>query len=145
MQLHTYREARFLLIRDTLNAIAQRLGVFSRNEINDTLATVLFDGWECTIRATDGIGMKIRHTLEVEIKHIVEKERKWIFTIDVLGANMCKNCYFPGLGNYGKDVDSLDNETWDDLLMLPELFGDAAAPLLETRYAPKTQTRVLRK
>ena len=136
MVLNSAREARFLLVKDSLNAIAQRLGYLNQEQLNQLDgARISDDGWEVHVRASNGIGMRIRHTMEVSIRNYDDPDiLDWDFTIDVLGANQCKNCYFGQLGNHGKDVDSLDEEDWKDLLYLPELFADYVALQLTEKH-----------
>lgn len=136
MEFKSRREARFLLIKDSLNAIAQRLGYLNQEELNNIGQIGIGDGYFVTINSSAGIGMKIRHTMEVSILDN-SLEYAWRFTIDVLGKNQCKNCYFPGLPNFGRDVDHLSDDDWEDLKWLPELFADAVHEILYTRFQAK--------
>uniref|UniRef100_A0AB39CCH5 Uncharacterized protein n=1 Tax=Pseudomonas phage RVTF4 TaxID=3236931 RepID=A0AB39CCH5_9VIRU len=136
MEFKSRRDARFVLIKDQLHGIAQRLGYLREAELNQVGEISIDDGFVVDIRASGGIGMKIQHTMLVEVSH-PDWDKALKFTIDVLGKNQCKNCYFPDFGNFGKDVDSLDDETWEDMLLLPELFADAVEELIFERYKAK--------
>lgn len=131
MNIKTLREARIVLVKDQLISIAQRLGYMDSERINSIPVTQVNDGWNVKIHATKGIGLQIRHTLEVEIW---QDDDRFIFYVDVLGANQCKNCYFPILTYSNSLVNNLSKEQFDDLCILPEIFADFVAGEMLLHY-----------
>ncbi|QBJ02853.1 hypothetical protein MZD04_gp327 [Pseudomonas phage Psa21] len=139
MNIHSWRDGRFILAKDSLLAMAARLGFMSIDQINELPIASdvgLHDGWCVDIHASKGIGGRIRHTLDINIWNDIE-DCQWKFTIDVLGQNQCKNCYFPEIGNFGKDVDTLSENDFNDICYLPEVFADFVATLLLEHHRPK--------
>lgn len=137
MEFKTQRDARFILIKDQLTAIAERLGYLSQADLNAVGEISIGENMVVTIKSMDGIGMRIRHTMHVTIEDTGSDDYIWAFTVDVLGKNQCKNCWFPSLPNYGKGVDHLTDEEWEDYKWLPELFADAVEAILFERYKAK--------
>jgi len=136
MEFNSRRDARFMLIKDQLNAIAQRLGYLKEQELNAVGEVGVGDGYVVDIRSSGGIGTRIQHTMQVEVIH-PSWENALRFHIDVLGKNQCRNCWFPDFGNFGKDVDALDEDVWDDLKYLPEIFSGAVEELVFSRFQTK--------
>jgi len=134
MNIKSWREARFILVKDQLIALAARLGFMNAEQINEVPVAVVNDGWNVRVSATKGIGLQIRHSLEVEIWHSEPGEEHYRFSIDVLGSNQCKNCYFPAIYLEAEGVNSLSGPQFSDLCILPEIFGDFVAAEMLTHY-----------
>lgn len=128
MNVTTWRQARAVLVTDSLGGIAARLGHLNERKINDLPPVQLQDGWTVTMTATKGVGMRIRHVLQVYVD-APEKECRWMFTLDVLGDHQTKNIRFPGM-----DVDAMTEDEFADFCFLPEIFADVVASELAHHY-----------
>lgn len=135
MQIDTWREARFKLVCDQLIAQAQRLGFLNIEQLKALEVGELDDGWFVRVDAAAGIGLSIKHTLDVEIWHPTDPQESFRFTIDVYGQSKCKNCYFPVPGRpKGMDVNTLEDDEFESIVMLPDLFGDFVATQMLAFY-----------
>ncbi|WDS62116.1 hypothetical protein [Pseudomonas phage D6] len=135
MNIKTWREARFVLVKDSLVAMATRLGFMNAEAINLTPVAVVNDGWYVRITATKGVGLQIRHTIEVEISQQQNRSDRYRFFVDVLGANQCKNCWFPIVHLQGTNgVNGLTQDQFEDICILPEIFADFVASEMLTHY-----------
>ena len=133
MNIKNWREGRTQLVRDSLLAIGTRMGHLDVRQINDLPEVSFQDGWKLVCVATNGIGSRIKHLVDVTITS--DMGDKWRFAFDVLGANQTKNCTFSSIG----DVSLMDSERFSDLCFLPEIFADYVAGLLEDHYITKAE------
>jgi hypothetical protein len=134
MNIVTWRDARIVLVKDSLLSIAARLGYMGTEQLNEVPVCQAVDGWNVKVYGTQGIGQRIKHVMTVEIWHTDPGTRRWKFTIDVLGQNQCKNCYFPDLHGSDRPIDRIGANEWEDLCFLPEIFGDFVATELLNHY-----------
>lgn len=134
MNIVTWRDARLVLVKDSLLSLAARLGYMGTEQLNEVPVGQGTDGWNVKIYGTKGIGQRIRHVMTVEIWHNEPDTRRWKFTVDVLGQNQCKNCYFPDVTVNDRGVDRLDADEFADLCFLPEVFADFVATELLNHY-----------
>ena len=134
MNIVTWRDARLVLVKDSLLSLAARLGYMGTEQLNEVPVGQGVDGWNVKISAVKGIGQRIKHVMDVEIWHEEPGSKRWKFTVDVLGQNQCKNCYFPEVRVNERDVDRLHSNDWEDLCFLPEVFGDFVATELLNHY-----------
>lgn len=137
MNIVTWRDARLVLVKDSLLSLAARLGYMGTDQLNQVPVAIdvgLEDGWNVKVGATKGIGQRIRHVMDVEIWNSITESNRWKFTVDVLGQNQCKNCYFPELYSEDCKIDLLTENEFADLCLLPEIFGDFIATELLNHY-----------
>jgi hypothetical protein len=134
MNIVTWRDARLVLVKDSLLSLAARLGYMGTEQLNEVPVGQGTDGWNVRISAVKGIGQRIKHVMDVEIWHEEPGSKRWKFTVDVLGQNQCKNCYFPEVRVNERDVDRIGPDEWADLCFLPEVFGDFVATELLNHY-----------
>lgn len=134
MNIKTWREARVVLVRDSLLAISTRLGYLTVEKINDLGTIILADGYAVTLRANKGpVGSRIAHILDVSVT-TPEKTNVTRFMVDVLGQAQSRNCTFMEQ----KSVNDMTEEEFSGLCLLPEIYADVLASILANHYIKDT-------
>jgi hypothetical protein len=128
MDISTYRDARILMIKDSILAMSARLGEYSTTEINEIPAQETIEDWTVGIRAHQGVGERILRLLEITFENRREG-LAYKINLDVVGKKQCRNMQFDEI-----NPRTVNDQIFNDLLLLPEMLGDFLATELHHRF-----------